>query len=355
MKFSHVAACALLALSTVALASPQVITEQMAVSSSTHVLKERLKRAQSGDFLVAETNQMISVLVIRAVTPHSIVLEEITAPVAALDPKPSSWGEWIKKRAPGHTSWSMVEIDLQSHQLLECYSFSRNAWLQLSTQDSLIPTLLGLPLMPVAERNLRRIGPQPMDGEPDVRKVWKPSLVVNGQKIQDAEFAVFETLWPRDGSQMAGNKVSLYFDKSNRTPFPAWIQIETTHATGSLRILDAGSGLPALHRKLPRRVPEFVGTPQKTEHGMRLSLKSPKYYKSFDLFAIDVTTREKQLLPITHSLVIGDGETLLIEIEMEELQNMLTPEHRYTWLLVPSGHSESYTESTKSFLWKTEP
>ena len=136
---------------------------------------------------------------------------------------------------------------------------------------------------------------------------------------------------------------------------PCYTSIDTAHAAGSLRIIDTGNGLPALHRNLPRRVPEFIGTPKKTESGMRLSLKSPKYYRSFDLFAIDVTTREKQLLPITYSLVSGEGEILEIEIELEELQNMLTPDHRYTWLLVPNGHCESYTESTKSFLWKAEP
>ncbi len=349
MKFIRVAACALISLCSTAYALPQ-----KAPPETTNILQERLKKAKSGDFFVAEANKMVSLLIVRSISPTSLILEEITAPSNSLNPRPASWSEWIKKRAPGHTSWSMIEIDLQTHQLMECFSFTRSAWMQLSPQDSFIPTLLSLSLQPVAEKNLRRIGPHPMDGEPDHRQVWKPPLVINGRQVPDVEFAVFEALWPHDGSQLAGNKVSIYFDRSNQTPFPAWIQIETAHAAGSLRIIDAGMGMPALHRKLPRRVPEFVGSPQKTENGMRLSLKSPKYYRSFDLFAIDVTTRDKQLLPITHSLVGCDGEILQIEIDMEELQNMLTPEHRYTWLLVPTGYSESYTESTKSFLWKTD-
>lgn len=354
MKFVRYAACALIALCSTGFASPPVSAGQQVSLETANILKERLKKAKNGDFFVAEANKMISLLVVRSITSTSLILEEITVPASALSPRPASWSEWIKKRAPGHTSWSMIEIDLHSHQLLECYSFTRSAWMQLSMQDSLIPTLLSLPLKPVAEKNLRRIGPQPMDGEADIRQAWKPPLIINGLKVQDAEFAVFEALWPRDGSQLAGNRVSIYFDRSNLTPFPAWIQIETAHASGSLRIIDAGKGLPALHRKLPRRVPEFIGSPQKTETGMRLSLKCPKYYRSFDLFAIDVTTREKQLLPITHSFASGEGEILQIEIEMEELHHMLTPDHRYTWLLVPSGYCESYTESTKSFLWKID-
>ncbi len=354
MKFIRYTACALIALCSAGFATPSMQLGQKVSLETANILKERLKRAKNGDFFVAEANKMTSLLIVRSITSTSVILEEITAPASTLNPRPASWGEWIKKRAPGHTSWSMIEIDLQSHQLLECYSFTRSAWMQLSTQDSLIPTLLGLPLKPVAEKNLRRIGPQPMDGEADIRQVWKPPLIINGLKVPDAEFTVFEALWPRDGSQLSGNKVSIYFDRSNLTPFPSWIQIETAHAAGSLRIIDAGKGLPALHRKMPRRVPEFIGSPQKTETGMRLSLKCPKYYRSFDLFAIDVTTSEKQLLPITHSFIGGEGEILQIEIEMDELHQMLSHDHRYTWLLVPSGYSESYTESTKSFLWKAE-
>lgn len=354
MKFIRYMTCALISLCSAGYAAYQNSPEHLVSLETANILKERLKKAKNGDFFVAEANKMVSLLIVRSITPTSLILEEITVPANALNPRPASWSEWVKKRAPGHTSWSMIEIDLQSHQLMECYSFTHNAWMQLSGQDSLIPTLLSLPLKPVAERDLRRIGPHPMEGEPDFRQIWKPPLVINGHQMKDVEFVVFEALWPQDGSQLAGNKVSIYFDRTSQTPFPSWIQIETAHAAGSLRILDSGKGLPAMHRKLPRRVPEFIGSPQKTENGMRLSLKSPKYYRSFDLFAIDVTTREKQLLPITHSLVGADGEVLQIEIEMEELQNMLTPEHRYTWLLVPTGYCESYTESTKPFLWKSE-
>ena len=39
-----------------------------------------------------------------------------------------------------------------------------------------------------------------------------------------------------------------------------------------------------------------------TENNLLLNLKSPKYYKEFELYAIDVTTKEKKIFPITHSL-----------------------------------------------------
>ncbi len=354
MKLVRYGAIGFITLFSAVFAEPQASPTKEAVHAAPNVLKDRLKNAKIGDFFVAESNKMISILAIRSITPHSVILEEITIPSQSLNPRPTSWSDWIKKRAPGHTSWAMIEIDLQSHQLLEHYSFTRSAWMQLTSQDSLIPTLLGLPLAAVPETALRRIGPPPQEGEPDFRKIWKPPLVINGLPMANVEFSVYEANWPQDGSQLSGNKVSLYFDRSNHTPFPIWIQVDTSHATASLRVIDAGKSLPALHRGMPRRVPEFIGTPQKTESGMRLSLKSPKYYRSFELFAVDVTTREKQILPVTHSLIDGDGEILQIEIDQEELQTMLKPDHRYTWLLVPNGHSESYTESPKPFLWKAE-
>ncbi|MBS0626508.1 MAG: hypothetical protein JSS32_10710 [Verrucomicrobia bacterium] len=313
--------------------------------------KERLKKSHRGDYIVTEANKMITILAIRSQNGTSLVLEEITAPVQNLKKRPPSWSEWVKNRAPGHTSWSMVEIDLSDNQLLECYSFSRAAWLQATSQDSIISTLLHLPLKTLPADQQRKIGPAPMPGEPDTRKIWKPSLTVEGQKVEKADFEVYATEWPKDSSELAGKTVVLYFDKEGRFPLPYWIQVEAAHGTASMRVIDSGKNLPSPYNSLPRRVPEFVGNPQLTEQGLRLHLKSPKYYKKFELFAIDVTTKEKHIFPILHSMLSGQGEILNLEIAKEELELVLKPGHKYTWLLVPTGYSEFYTESAKPFHW----
>jgi hypothetical protein len=314
-------------------------------------LKARLEKAKSGDYIVTEAGQMITVLAIRSATPTSMILEEISAPAKSLKKQPASWADWVKAKAPGHTSWSMIEIEPESGQVLECYSFSRRAWIQLSKQESLIATLLRLPLTPIAPDKRKKIGPPPTPGEMDTRKVWNPPLIFEGRKIESTQYDVYETTWPSDGTEMSGKEVILYFDREKRFPLPNWIQVETAHATGHLRTLDAGKNLPAPHATMPRRVPQFIGSPQKTDTGLRLSLKSPKYYKQFELFAIDVTGKQKQIFPITHSLVRGEEESLTLEIDQEELKQTLEPDHRYTWLLVPTGHSESYTETQKPFVW----
>jgi hypothetical protein len=314
-------------------------------------LLERLEKARPGDFVVFEADQMVSLLAVRAVSCDTLILEEISAPSIALQNKKESWGAWISASAPGHTSWSMVEIDIPSRQIVECYSFSKAAWITVTQQGSLLTTLLQLPLAPIQEERRRKVGPPPQDGEVDRRPAWNPPLVASGELIQNAVFDVFEATWPTDNTELSGKIVSLYFDRAHLSFFPSWVQIENAYAAASLRAIDSGKNLPALFRSLPRRVPEFVAPPQKTEQGIRLCLRSPKYYKTFELFAVDTTTRQKQLHPIAHQIVHEEGEIVVLEVSAEQLNQILLPDHKYTWLVVPSDHAESYAESARPFSW----
>jgi len=314
-------------------------------------LKERVEKAKNGDYIVVEAGKTLTLFVLRANTGSSIIFEEISAPLQNLKNRPTSWSDWIKAKAPGHTSWSMTEVDLKNGEILECYSFSRSSWVRLSQQESLFATLLHLPMKPIDPKDQRKIGPPPMDGETDHRKVWVPPLVFEGKKIEDVAFEAFAVRWPEDGTELSGREAILYFDKEKRSHLPFWIQMETAHVTAALRTVDSGKNLASIYRSLPRRVPEFIGSPQYTKNGLKLSLKSPKYYRQFELFAVDVTTRQKQICPITHSLLENNEESLTVEIDRDELDQILQPNHRYNWLIVPTGHSESYTQSNKSFVW----
>jgi hypothetical protein len=313
--------------------------------------KERLKKARKGDYVVTEANKMITVLSIQSHTPFSIILEEISAPVQNLKNRPASWAEWVKNKAPGHTAWSMIEINLSDNELMECYSFSRAAWLQISSQESILSTLLHLPLEKVPPEKRKKIGPPPLAEETDHRQVWNPTLIFEGKKIEKTDFNVYETKWPKDHSELSGKTVALYFDQDGNFPLPYWIQVEAAHATATMRVIDSGRNLPSPYQKLPRRIPEFIGTPQLNENGLQLSLKSPKYYRTFELYAVDITTKDKHILPITYSLITTQGETVKLQIAEEELVQVLEPGHRYTWLLIPAGYGELYTELTKPFHW----
>ena len=323
-------------------------------------LLKRLKKAKAGDFLVLEANKTITLLAIRSLTDQSLVLEEISAPSAKVNlNSPTApgaatfWSKWIQNKAPGHTSWSMIEIDLAQNRILECYSFNRNSWLSQSPQDSFLATLLHLGLTPVHQMERRRVGPAPQEGEMDRRLIWNPPLIVDGKKIDQAISDAYEAEWPQDGSELSGKMISLYFDQGEQLLLPCWIQIDTGQITASVRAIDSGHKLPiSPHRSMPRRIPEFIGSPLKTKNGLRISVKSPKYYKQFELFAVDVTTKDKQIHLINHSLAVGPGDTLNLDIETSELQQVLLPDHKYTWLLVPSGYSGSYSEMPRPFTWQ---
>jgi hypothetical protein len=315
-------------------------------------IQERLSKAAPGDYIVAESGPTITLFAIRSKAKNTVVIEEVSIPSKLLKEHPSSWAEWIRNRAPGHTSWSIVEIDLANAELLECYSFSKSAWLHLAPHESLLTTLLTLPLSPVPEVDRRKIGPPPADGEMDRRKIWHPPLHLNGRLQEGAAADAYQATWPQDGSELAGHTVLLYFDGAGRLPLPTWIQVDTPHASFSLRTLDAGSHLPSPHKSLPRRVPRLIGSPLKTEETLTLAIQSPKYYTAFDLFAIDVTTKEKQVFPISHSLTRKEGELLQLEISLDELSKTLEPDHRYTWLIVPVGYSECYVETPHPFVWQ---
>ncbi|HEX5034422.1 MAG TPA: hypothetical protein VFW62_08090, partial [bacterium] len=58
------------------------------------VLKQRLKAAKSGDYIVTEAGKMVTVLAIRSNQPTSLVIEEISVPLHNLKERPASWAEW---------------------------------------------------------------------------------------------------------------------------------------------------------------------------------------------------------------------------------------------------------------------
>lgn len=314
-------------------------------------LLDRLAKAQNGDFIVVEANKTITLLAIRSSNEHTLLLEEISAPSPKI--MPSDWADWLKKRAPGHTSWSMMEIDLHDRQVLEAYSFTRSTWMSTSSNASFLAGLLHLPLKKLPKEKLRCIGPPPLDGEPDQRKIWTPPLFVQGKQIKPVLFEAFETVWPQDGSEFAGKTMDLYFDREAKSHFPYWIQIDTGQITATLRSIDSGHKLdPSLYRTLPKRSPEFLGAPLKTKSGgLRFSIKSPKYYREFELFAIDVTTQDKQIHLLSHVATQTTNEVIHLEIEADELARELKPNHAYTWLITPVDQTGVYGELHKTFVW----
>lgn len=309
-------------------------------------LQTFLSHGKSGDYIVAKSGKLFNLIHIRSINDKTLLLEEISGPNTHVK---GSWASWVKNKAPGHTSWSMIEIDLETGQVLECFSFSRNAHVQITKKESLLATILQLPLNPVSSENRRRLGPPPMEGEADFRKIWNPKIIIDGKQVEDPQCDVFETTWPKDGSELEGRQVTLYFDAESRLSFPCWIELETSHITGQFHVIDSGKNLSSPHRTLPRRSPQFIGEPKKTDSGLLLTLKSPRYFHDFSLFAVDVTEDEKEILPIYCTVQLSDGETVLLNIQNEDLSPLI-PKHRYQWVVVPVGFDDTYSAASRVYL-----
>jgi hypothetical protein len=206
--------------------------------------QQKFAEAQEGDFIVTAQEGHYSLLFIRSLNTDTLLLEEISIPSNQIELKKIDWKKWVAKKAPGHTSWTLFEIDRVAGKLLTCFSFSKNGWLHLDDSEQFLPRLLTLSLAPVPLTERKKIGPQPPYGEEDRRALWTPPLVVEGKKIPKPTFDVLKAKWPADGSRLSLCRFELYFSKEQPTfPFPYWLEIHSPHYTFKMRAVDSGHHL----------------------------------------------------------------------------------------------------------------
>lgn len=199
-------------------------------------LKERLQKAQVGSYVITAQGGHHSLLLIRSLTNTQLILEEITFPSAL---NPGDWKKWMAQKAPGHTSWFIYTYDLEASRLVRCYSPLLKQENYLDPNDYFFARLLTLPLSPVKEADRKRIGPSPVPGETDHRKLWLPPVIRFNQKLPSSTLQVLQTRWPQDESRLAGCTLELYLDSD--FPFPYWLEIQSPHYNFKLQVLDSGT------------------------------------------------------------------------------------------------------------------
>ncbi|MCI5052744.1 MAG: hypothetical protein MRY21_06395 [Simkaniaceae bacterium] len=263
-----------------------------------NTLSTRLGSATPGDYIVTEYEEVYSMLCVHSKEGSRITLEEINIPWHALRGKKKEWKKWLENEAPGHSSWILYEIDLETHEMLECFSRSQNCFLNLS--DSFLTTLLTLPLAKIDESSLTKVGPPPLAGK-DTRNAWSPPRYLNGSKIISPNFSVYRTTLPDNETPLSGKTIDLYFD--DQSPFPYWLKIcDPTKGSVKLRSIDSGSGALSNTSHMPRRIPTLVGK----RAGMYI-LSCPKYY-------VNPKLCDLQEKPIAFT-EIREGETVFISFE----------------------------------------
>ncbi len=214
-------------------------------------LKERLVKSTPGDYIVTEQGNAYSLLLVRSIDKKRLVLEEISIERSKVDLKKLSWKNWVEKKAPGAGSWTAMCIDLEKNTLSQCFSYLENQWLFIDKSDYFLGQLFTLQLKPTRDNERKRIGPAPMPGEIDRRKLWKPQHVLEGKKNKKAEYEVLRSTWPSDKTKLAGCIIELYLDASRPDfPFPYWMEVQSPHYTFKLRTIDSGSGMKSPMRSL---------------------------------------------------------------------------------------------------------
>jgi len=328
-------------------------TPTLAVAA-THTLKERFAISQAGDFIVTAQEGNYSLLSIRSKTADTLLLEEISVPSQQISLNKIDWKKWVSEKAPGHTAWTLYEIDPNTATLIECFSFSKNGWLYLDESEQFLTRLLSLPFIPIPDADRKKIGPQPALGEHDSRSLWTPPLVIEGEKREKPTFDVVKTQWPEDGSRLALCSIELYFAKELPTfPFPYWLEVRSPHYTFKMRAIDSGHNLISPRPgPMPHRSPQILGPVQQEQEMWHLSIKTPPYFQKLHLFAIDLNHPHKETLSIPFTLLSSKTEECTLQISTEALRQLLTSEHRYRWALVPADSSDIYIESEETFVWK---
>lgn len=288
-------------------------------SDSIGTFADKLKTALAGDYTVTEQGQTISVLSVYEIDYPRIILEEISIP-SSLKRRhigDQSFKEWVEKGAKGHTSWTLTEIDLETKEVLECFSPSRNAWLKISASDLFITSLLELKMAPLPERQRRKIGHPPMPSEVDTRKLWNPPAFFEGRAIESPTFSAYQIHWPKDHSKLSGKELHMYFvDQEEPLPFPTWLQIkEGIDSQLRIQSLDAGKRLKSPVKTFLRRPPLFLSPFRKSESGAFFTMQLPKYYREISFYLVDPVNTSSEPVPLKYRSVKKGDETVLIELE----------------------------------------
>ncbi len=215
-------------------------------------LRDNLAKVKPGNYIVASQGKAYTLLHINERQGATLTIEEITTPATSIPKEQHSWREWVKLGAPGHTSWIMYQINLDTGKMSDHYSFTRKGWFNVPKKNHFLSTLLYLPLKFIPLNKRKKVGHRPPIGLPDKRRLWSPRMVVDGNVIQGVTFDAWKTHWPKDGSELSDKTIEVYVPEDNETYpsyFPYWMQISGMIGKAKVRIVDSGS-----HLESPQRI-----------------------------------------------------------------------------------------------------
>lgn len=203
-------------------------------------LKDNLRMAKKGDYLVISSNKTNTLMHIYEKESPFLVIEEIAIPDCRT-PKNINWKEWVSNNSPENTSWVMFEIDLDTGKMTRYYSFTKNGWFEIAEADNFLSKLLTLKFTFLPDSARKRIAPRPFSGEG--KQLWQPPVVVEGQLIRGVPMNGWRAKWPQDNSDLSGKVIDIYLPvdhDSYPSYFPYWLQVNGAVGKAKVRIVDSG-------------------------------------------------------------------------------------------------------------------
>lgn len=216
-------------------------------------LRNNLASGRPGDFIVAVQNKAYTLLHIQSKGEDSLTIEEITVPSSRISRENFSWRNWVMSGAPFHTAWMSYTVKLSTGEMRDSYALTQGNWFSVNLSDAFLPTLLNLRFVPISDKERKKVG-NPMKGGGDIKKIWQPPMVVDGQQIQGVLFTAWRARWPRDRTPLSDKIIEIYLPQDNEkypSYFPYWIQAAGAIGKADLRVIDSGSGLVSPAPPLP--------------------------------------------------------------------------------------------------------
>lgn len=208
-------------------------------------LKNNLLKANPGDYIVTCQNRTYTVLHIYEKKGGLMTIEEVSVAASKIPSLPFNWKNWIAQEAPGHTSWILYTMDINTGAITKTYSFQMSGYRILPQAQNFLSTLLNLRLDRIPEKYRKKVGPV-ANGSPDWRQYWQPRMIVEGQNIQNVSFGAWKTQWPKDGTDLAGSTIEIYIPEPNQpyaSYFPYWLEVKNTAYKTKLRMVDSGTAM----------------------------------------------------------------------------------------------------------------
>lgn len=307
-----------------------------ALSAGEIQLKGKLAEAQPGSYIVIEQNKTFTFFHIHDRFDNAVVIEEVSIPAASFARNPMNWKTWFESGAPSHTSWIISQVNLDTGIFEETFSFTHKGWIDMSSSNPFLTTLLNLRFQEVSLEERRRIGLPPGHNKADHRPLWNPRLIVNGCVIPNTFFYAYKARWPSDGTELSRKIIEIYLptDMNHGTTwfpayFPYWLEVDGKIGSAKARVVDSGFDARSPKPSLPKRSPQLIGDAENVEDGIVFHVKSPLYYKEFMIFAEEDGSFFGNMTLLPCSTVI-DGEMVSLHVSQEALNKLAGAKYRFS-------------------------